>query len=256
MFKSLRDKLFGAKKKASDNLETDLKLDYEEFTPEKRETGSLIKESHLETLFWDLELAMLESDVSLETIELIRANLKERLVGLRVSSRKEISSTIETALKASLVEILSKNDFDQETFLNSEKKPLVIAFVGVNGTGKTTAIARLTHWFQSNDKSVVLAAADTFRAGAIEQLRSHSEKLNCKLIAHEQGGDPAAVAFDAIEHAKSKDLDIVLIDTAGRMQTNTNLMDEMKKIKRVASPDFFIFVGDSLAGNDAPSFVS
>tara|TARA_Y100000758_G_scaffold44032_1_gene28423 strand:- start:1917 stop:2876 length:960 start_codon:yes stop_codon:yes gene_type:complete len=251
MFKSLRDKLFGAKKKASDDLETDLKLDYEEFTPEKRETGSLIKESHLETLFWDLELAMLESDVSLETIELIRANLKERLVGLRVSSRKEISSTIETALKASLVEILSKNDFDQKTFLNSEKKPLVIAFVGVNGTGKTTAIARLTHWFQSNDKSVVLAAADTFRAGAIEQLRSHSEKLNCKLIAHEQGGDPAAVAFDAIEHAKSKDLDIVLIDTAGRMQTNTNLMDEMKKIKRVASPDFFIFVGDSLAGNDA-----
>ena len=177
MFKSLRDKLFGAKKKASDNLETDLKLDYEDFTPEKRETGSLIKESHLETLFWDLELAMLESDVSLETIELIRANLKERLVGLRVSSRKEISSTIETALKASLVEILSKNDFDQKTFLNSEKKPLVIAFVGVNGTGKTTAIARLTHWFQSNDKSVVLAAADTFRAGAIEQLRSHSEKL-------------------------------------------------------------------------------
>ena len=251
MFKSLRDRFFRAKKKASDKMESDLSLDYEKFSPEDIETGSIIKESHLESLFWDLELAMLESDVSLETIELIRENLKERLVGLRVSSKKEIASTIETALKASLIEILSKKSFDQKLFLNAEKKPLVIVFVGVNGTGKTTTIARLAHWFQCKDKSVVLAAADTFRAGAIEQLRAHSENLKCKLIAHEQGGDPAAVAFDAIQHAKSKGLDIVLVDTAGRMQTNTNLMDEMKKIKRVANPDFFAFVGDSLAGNDA-----
>ena len=128
---------------------------------------------------------------------------------------------------------------------------MVVAFVGVNGTGKTTSIARITHWLKENGKSVVLAAADAFRAGAIEQLDLHATKLGCKIIKHQSGGDPAAVAFDAVEHAKAKHRDIVLIDTAGRMQTNSNLMDEMKKIRRVASPDLVIFVGDSLAGNDA-----
>ena len=129
--------------------------------------------------------------------------------------------------------------------------PLVVAFVGVNGTGKTTAIARLAHWLQAQGRSVVLAAADTFRAGAIEQLEVHANKLGCKFIAHQAGGDPAAVAFDAVAHAKAKHRDVVLIDTAGRMQTNTNLMDEMAKIQRVAKPDLIMFVGDALAGNDA-----
>ncbi len=123
--------------------------------------------------------------------------------------------------------------------------------MGVNGTGKTTTIAKIADWLQQNGKSVVLAASDTFRAGAIEQLEVHAERLGCKFIKHQAGADPAAVAFDAVEHARAKHRDIVLIDTAGRMQTNTNLMDEMKKIKRVAKPDLIMFVGDSLAGNDA-----
>jgi fused signal recognition particle receptor len=150
-----------------------------------------------------------------------------------------------------LVELLSKSEFDSNILLEKRDNPLIIAFVGVNGTGKTTTIARITHWLKENGKSVVMAAADTFRAGAIEQLELHANRLGCKLIKHQAGGDPAAVAFDAVEHAKAKHRDIVLIDTAGRMQTNSNLMDEMKKIMRVAKPDLIFFVGDSLAGNDA-----
>ena len=124
-------------------------------------------------------------------------------------------------------------------------------FVGVNGTGKTTAIARIVHRLKGMNKSSVIAASDTFRAGAIEQLEKHAARLGVKLIKHKAGSDPAAIAYDAVEHAKARKKDVVLIDTAGRMQTNINLMDEMKKIKRVAKPDMIIFVGDSLAGNDA-----
>ena len=124
-------------------------------------------------------------------------------------------------------------------------------FVGVNGTGKTTAIAKIASRLKKANISCVLAAGDTFRAGAIEQLTIHSERLGFKIIKHQAGGDPAAVAYDAVEHAKARRKSVVLVDTAGRMQTNINLMDEMKKIKRVAEPDLIIFVGDSLAGNDA-----
>ena len=251
MFRALKEKLLGASKQAEEELDPKLNLDYETFRPEERESGAVIRESHLENVLWEMELALLQSDVAMEALEDMKAIIKKRLVGLRVESRSEITPTIEKALKASLVELLSKNVFNPEILLEDRDTPLVIAFVGVNGTGKTTSIARIAHWLKENGKSVVLAAADTFRAGAIEQLDLHATKLGCKIIKHQSGGDPAAVAFDAVEHAKAKHRDIVLIDTAGRMQTNSNLMDEMKKIRRVASPDLVIFVGDSLAGNDA-----
>ena len=251
MFRALREKLLGASRQAEEELDPKLNLDYETFRPEERESGAVIRESHLENVLWEMELALLQSDVAMEALEEMKVIIKKRLVGLRVESRSEIVPTIERALKASLVELLSKNVFNPDMLLEERDTPLVIAFVGVNGTGKTTSIARITHWLKENGKSVVLAAADTFRAGAIEQLDLHATNLGCKIIKHQSGGDPAAVAFDAVEHAKAKHRDIVLIDTAGRMQTNSNLMDEMKKIRRVASPDLVIFVGDSLAGNDA-----
>jgi len=251
MFKSLRDRFRRASKKAEEELDPELKLDYETFRPEERDSGAVIREKHLENVLWEMELALMESDVAVEALEEMKAIIKKRLVGLRVENRAAITPTIEKALKASLVELLSKTTFDPQTLLDKRDQPLVIAFVGVNGTGKTTTIARITDWLQQNGKSVVMAASDTFRAGAIEQLELHAQRLGCKFIKHQAGGDPAAVAFDAVEHARAKHRDIVMIDTAGRMQTNSNLMDEMKKIKRVAKPDLIMFVGDSLAGNDA-----
>ena len=251
MFKSLRDRFRRASKKAEEELDPELKLDYESFRPEERDSGAVIREKHLDNVMWEMELALLESDVAMEALEEMKAIIKKRLVGLRVENRAAITPTIEKALKASLVELLSKTTFDPQILLEKRDGPLIIAFVGVNGTGKTTTIARITDWLKQNGKSVVLAASDTFRAGAIEQLELHAERLGCKFIKHQAGGDPAAVAFDAVEHAKAKHKDIVMIDTAGRMQTNSNLMDEMKKIKRVAKPDLIMFVGDSLAGNDA-----
>jgi len=251
MFKSLRDRFRRASKKAEEELDPELKLDYESFRPEERDSGAVIREKHLDNVLWEMELALLESDVAMEAVDEMKVIIKKRLVGLRVENRAAITPTIEKALKASLVELLSKTTFDPQTLLEKRDAPLIIAFVGVNGTGKTTTIARIADWLQKNGKSVVMAASDTFRAGAIEQLEVHAERLGCKFIKHQAGADPAAVAFDAVEHAKAKHRDIVLIDTAGRMQTNSNLMDEMKKIKRVAKPDLIMFVGDSLAGNDA-----
>ena len=251
MFKSLRDRFRRASKKAEEELDPELKLDYETFRPEERDSGAVIREKHLDNVLPELELALMESDVAMEAVEEMEIIIKKRLIGLRVENRAAIVPTIEKALKASLVELLSKTTFDPQTLLEKRDGPLIIAFVGVNGTGKTTTIAKIADWLQKNGKSVVMAASDTFRAGAIEQLEIHAKQLDCKLIKHQAGGDPAAVAFDAVEHAKAKHRDIVMIDTAGRMQTNSNLMDEMKKIKRVAKPDLIMFVGDSLAGNDA-----
>ena len=131
------------------------------------------------------------------------------------------------------------------------KQPFVIVFFGINGTGKTTTIAKIANLLLKNKISCVLAASDTFRAASIEQLQIHADKLKIKLIKHDYGADPAAVAFDAIKHAKAHKIDVVLIDTAGRMHTKENLLSEMEKICRVTKPDLKIFVAESIAGNDA-----
>lgn len=201
-----------------------------------------------EELFWDFELALLEGNVASEVIEKIKSDLKETLTSQNVS-RKEISEVIFDTLKSSLDEILSVPSFDLLSKVKS-KKPFVICMVGVNGSGKTTHLAKLVNLFQKNNLSIVVAAADTFRAAAIQQLEEHTTKLGVKLIKHDYNADPAAVAYDAIKHAQAKGLDIVLIDTAGRLQSNSNLMDELRKLVRVNKPDLTLFVGESITGND------
>lgn len=210
-----------------------------------------ISEKDVEKALWDLEIELLESDVAFETVEALKDKIKEKLVGQKVrigSNKREI---VENAIKEAIIEILTpEKRIDLiEMIKSKEEKPFVIAFVGFNGSGKTTTIAKLAHWLKKNGFSVVIAASDTFRAGAIEQLEEHAKRVGVKVIKHDYGADPAAVAYDAIQHAKARGIDVVLIDTAGRNELNRNLMDEMKKIARVTKPDLVIFVGDSLGGN-------
>ncbi len=210
-----------------------------------------IKEDKVDEFLWDLEVALLESDVALPVIDEIKENLKKALVGKKVKLMQDVGEIVEDSLRTSISNALSIKPIDFDRFIESREKPIILMFVGVNGSGKTTTIARIAYRLKKNGYTCVIAAGDTFRAGAIEQLERHSEKLGVKLIKQKAGSDPAAVAYDSIEHAKAHRKDVVLIDTAGRMQTNINLMKEMEKIKRISKPDLIIFVGDALAGNDA-----
>ncbi len=241
MFKVLKDRLSVWKKKAVTELDEVI----------SDEGGKKITESKLEDFLWELEMVLMEADVALPVIGEIKDRIRKKLVGKRVTRQVDFSEGIEHALRDALRDVMMVEPFDFVEYVKGHEKPVVVMFVGVNGTGKTTVIAKLAHLLRKNGLSSVLAASDTFRAGAIEQLEKHSVNLGIKLIKHQAGADPAAVSYDAVEHARARRKDVVLIDTAGRMQTNVNLMDEMKKIKKVSSPDLIVFVGDALAGNDA-----
>jgi fused signal recognition particle receptor len=191
--------------------------------------------------------ALLESDVSLETSERIIADLDNFL---ERPGKKVSQADLRDALRKSIRKILDENSTGID-ILNPRKKPFVILFLGINGTGKTTTVAKIANYLKKNGKRVVVAAGDTFRAGAIEQLSLLCQDIGVNLIKHEAGSDPASVAFDAIDHAKARNLDYVLIDSAGRMQTNKNLLEEMKKMKRVAKPDLTVLVLDAMIGQDA-----
>jgi len=242
MFDSLK-KLFGLSKK---EIEPSVKV--EEVVGD---SGRKISEKDLDELLWELELVLLEADVALPIVEEIKASVKADLMGKRVDRSYRVEDAIEMALKNAVRSVLKGSEFDFDSFIAGHERPVIVMFLGINGTGKTTAIAKLTKRLQAQGYSVVLSASDTFRAGAIEQITIHGDRLGSKVIKHQAGGDPAAVAYDALEHAKARQKDVVLVDTAGRMQTNANLMDEMNKIKRVVKPHLTVFVGDSLAGNDA-----
>lgn len=211
-------------------------------------TTKKVSAEKFEELFWDLELALLENNVAVEVIEKIKGDLKTELVD-KPLPRGQIEERIASSLHKSIEDLFSVPNIDILAKVKS-KKPYVICFVGINGSGKTTSIAKVAHYLQTRGLSVVLAAADTFRAAAIDQLQLHADNLGLKLIKHDYGSDPAAVAFDAIKHAEAKKTDVVLIDTAGRLHSNVNLMDEMKKIIRVAKPDLKLFIGESITGND------
>ncbi len=207
-----------------------------------------ISEEKFEELFWDLEVALLENNVAVEVIDLIKANLKKELVEKKIL-RGQINEIILKSLKESVEQTFDVEHVDLIERIK-EKKPFVLVFVGINGSGKTTTIAKMIQKLKDNNLSCVVAAGDTFRAAAIQQLEEHTERLNVKLIKHDYGSDPAAVGFDAIKYAQAHNIDCVLIDTAGRLHSNVNLMDEMKKIIRVTKPDFKIFIGEAITGND------
>ena len=215
-----------------------------------------ISEKDLENTLFDLEIALLESDVAQEVIDDISATLKNKLLGLSVEKDKTPEELIQFHVQKSIYEILTKSgtlDLVKEINFKKENKggPFVVVFLGINGTGKTTTVAKVANLLHKNGLSVVLAASDTHRAGAIEQLGEHARRLSLKMIHQRYGADPSAVARDAVEYGKKHRVDAILIDTAGRMQTAKNLMDEISKIVQVVKPDLKIFIGDSLAGNDA-----
>ena len=218
--------------------------------------GRLIKPSSaLDDLLEELEWVLLESDISSDAVNAVIDALRENLIGSRLRKGADLSKVVEAALKRALRNILRAGywDFDAsvKSFIDAKDTPVVIMLVGVNGTGKTTTAAKIAKRLQNNGLSVIAAAGDTFRAGAIQQLEAHCDNLGIRCISSQRGGDTAAISRDAIESAQAKGIDVVLVDTAGRMQNKTNLMNELNKVKRVANPHLTLFVGDSLAGNDA-----
>ncbi len=214
----------------------------------KAVTTKTLTENQFDEIFWDLEVALLEANVAVEVIAKIKDDLKTSLVEKRLP-RSNIEKMITATLSRSMKDLFDVKSIDILERIKV-KKPYVIAFFGVNGAGKTTTIAKIAHYLKKNGKSVVLAAGDTFRAAAIQQLEEHAGKLGVKIIKHDYGADSAAVGFDTIKYAESKGIDAVLIDTAGRQHSNANLMDELAKIIRVCKPDLNLFVGESITGND------
>ena len=191
-----------------------------------------LTEKDLDPILWDLQLQLIGNDVSVEVAEKVCSELKERLLGEDVPRFGDKSKLIHDSLKTSLESVMNGSGSMDLLKLVSEAKmrgePFVVMFVGINGTGKTTTIAKMSRLLMDEGFTVVLASADTYRAGAIEQLEEHGRRLGVRVIRHRYGSDAAAVGFDAVEHAKAQGVDVVLIDTAGRMQTNRNLMDELK----------------------------
>ena len=218
--------------------------------------GRVIKESDaLNNLMEELEWIMLESDISSDAVTAVMTALKRNLIGQRLRRGADLSKVLEASLKRALRGILNAGYWDFyasiDSFIEKGDSPVVIMFVGVNGTGKTTTVAKVAHNLQNKGHSVIAAAGDTFRAGAIEQLETHCDRLGIRCVSSQRGGDSAAIARDAVESAKAKKIDVVLVDTAGRMQNKSNLMAELEKVRRVANPHLTLFVGDALAGNDA-----
>ena len=214
-----------------------------------------LKAEKLRPILDDFRFNLIENDVAVPVAYYITDELEKRLDGVqvkRIGDRKELVKDI---LHDVLLEILTTKEeinlLDNIEQKRRTKEPYTILFVGINGTGKTTSIAKVAQFLMKNGYSVVLSCSDTYRAGSIEQLEEHSKRLGVRMIKHDYGADPAAVAYDAISHAQSRGINVVLIDTAGRIQTDRNLMSELAKIKRVVSPDLTILVIDALIGNDA-----
>ena len=218
-------------------------------------TLKMLNEKNLKKPLQNLQNILIQNDVSMMAAEKICESLEKELLGEKVGRFKNLQNLLEVTLKKVIVNILTPeiqiDILDIIKQKKAEDEPAIFVFLGVNGIGKTTTIAKMSQYLRKNDITCVLAASDTFRAGAIHQLEKHANKLKMKIIKGEYGADGASIAFDAINHAQARHINAVLIDTAGRMETNKNLMEEVKKIVRVTEPDLIIFVGSLLVGNAA-----
>jgi fused signal recognition particle receptor len=218
-------------------------------------TTTELKAENLRPVLSEFKISLVENDVAFPVAERICDSMEKRLDGVQVKRLEDRKKIVEKNLHEVLLEImLSNNNIDFLKAVEAKRKnnePFVIVFVGINGTGKTTTIAKIARFLNKQGYSVVLACSDTYRAGSIEQLEEHAKRLGIRMVKHEYGADPAAVAYDTINHAKAHGINVVLIDTAGRMQTNRNLMNELAKIKRIVNPDLTVLTVDSLTGNDA-----
>ncbi|SDR29232.1 signal recognition particle-docking protein FtsY [Natronobacterium texcoconense] len=211
----------------------------------------VIEEEDLEDALHELEMALLSSDVEMNVADEILDNIRDELVGETRTFTTSTGEVVEEALQEAIHDVISVGQFDFDERIAIEDKPITIVFTGVNGVGKTTSIAKMSRYFEERGFSTVMANGDTYRAGANEQIQEHADALDTKLISHEQGGDPAAVLYDAVEYAEANDVDVVLGDTAGRLHTDEGLMDQLEKIDRVVDPDMTLFVDEAVAGQDA-----
>ena len=218
--------------------------------------GRIIKQGPVfDELLEELELVLLEADMGSRALDAVIGALRQELIGNRLRKGADLTKVIEASLKRALRSLLVAGywDFNAtiDNMIEAGDTPVIVMMVGVNGTGKTTTTAKIAHRLKNEGRTVVLAAADTFRAGAIDQLESHAEKIGVRCVSSQRGGDSAAIARDAVESAKARGADVVIVDTAGRMTNKINLMNELQKVHRVAQPHLVLFVGDALAGNDA-----
>jgi fused signal recognition particle receptor len=210
----------------------------------------IVSEKDLSDALSELEMTLLESDVALPVSDAIIARVRTSLVGKHRKIGASVDALVVGALKSALLDVLG-NGFNLVNYIQTHNRPVKILFTGVNGTGKTTTVAKIGAYLKKQGYTVVIGAGDTYRAGAIEQIGVHAGRIGIKIIQHQEGADPSAVLFDAVQYAVSHKIDVVLADTAGRFHTKSNLMSQLEKIRRVMKPDLVVYVDEAVAGNDA-----
>lgn len=215
-----------------------------------REREILIREKDIEEPLAELEMVLLENDVALPVTDEIISRMRADLVGRHRGLGASVDDLVVSTLRSALCGVLGEG-LDLLRYVQEHERPVKILFTGVNGTGKTTTVAKVGHYLQKNGFSVVIGAGDTFRAGAIEQIVTHADRLGIRVVHHQPGADPSAVLFDAVQYAKAHNIDVVLADTAGRFHNRANLMNQLEKIRRVMKPDLVVYVDEAVAGNDA-----